>query len=156
MEQSELLRYQYPNVIERTRKVGEIWKDLPEYEKAQYRDTYNRQLSEYLENLTEEDKQVIQERKDYLSLRRERQNIRRYGKEAWKDKPKTQIANSYIEYIRENMESVPKDQNAFVYLSQTWKELSEGEKLKYKERANEIVEQRRAEISEWEEKHNIS
>lgn len=113
------------------------------------------QLNDYLENLTEEDKQILRNRREDLRTRRERQNIRRYGKEAWKERPKAQVANAYIEYIRSNMSAVPKDQNAFAYLSQTWRELSDDEKLKYKGMADVIAERQRVEVAEWQEKHDI-
>lgn len=156
MEQSDFLRQNYPNVIDRSRKVSEMWRELPEQEKEHYKSTYNKHLNEFLENLTEEERQSIQERKEYLSMRRERQNIRKYGKEAWKEKPKVTPANPYIEFIRYNMSSVPKDQNAFVYLGKIWTNLDDESKVKYQEMADKAAKQQRLIVTEWEEKHSIS
>jgi len=153
MDNFESLSTIYPNVLERTKKTSEMWKELSEHEKSRYKEEYEKDKNEFFENLTEEDKEAIQTRKESLSSQREKRNIRKYGKEAWREKPKVGPVNSYIEYIREQTPSVPKGENHFVYLSKTWKELSEYEKEKYKEMALQTAEEERRKLSEWEEKN---
>ena len=152
MDNYDSLSTIYPNVLERTKKTGEMWKELSEHEKSRYKEEYEREMNEFYENLTEEDKEAIQTRKESLSSQREKRNIRKYGKEAWREKPKVGPANSYIEYIRQQTPRVPKGENPFVYLSKTWKELGESEKEKYKVMALQTAEEERKRLSEWEEK----
>ena len=100
MENSDTLSIIYPNVVDRSKKTGEMWQSLSEYEKSKYKKEFDQEMETFFENLTEEDKEAIQNRRETLSLQRERRNIRKYGKTAWKEKPKVGSANSYIAYIR--------------------------------------------------------
>jgi len=156
MENSDTLSVIYPNVVDRTKKTGEMWQSLSEYEKSKYKKEFDREMETFIENLTEEDKEAIQNRRETLSLQRERRNIRKYGKTAWKEKPKVGSANSYIAYIREHRSEVPKGENPFIFLSKGWKELNESQKMVYQEKANENLKIEREKLQEWEEKNNVS
>ena len=155
LENSDVLSAIYPNVVDRSRKTGEMWKSLSDYEKSKYKQESEREMEAFFENLTEEDKEAIQNRREALNMQRERRNIRKYGKTAWNEKPKVGAANSYTEYIREHSSKVPKGENPFIYLSKSWKELSDSEKQVYQEKANESLKMKREKLLEWETKNNI-
>lgn len=155
MDNNDSLSVIYPNILDRSKKTSEMWQNLSDFEKSRYRMDYDKELSKFKENLTEEDKIAMQNRKEALNTRREKQNIRKYGKEAWRERPKMISLNSYTEYVREQTPNVPKGENTFKYLSQTWKQLSEAEKLKYREIALKHAENEREKLSEWEEKNKL-
>ena len=156
MDNNPSLKVIYPNVVDRSRKSAEMWKTLSEYEKSKYQMEYSKELEKFRENLTDEDKEAIQNRREALNSRREKQNIRKYGKEAWRERPKVFNVNPYREYIREQTPNIPKGENSFSYLSKSWNKMSDAEKVKYKEIALRAAEQSRKELSEWEERNNIS
>ena len=156
LENSDTLSVIYPNVVDRSKKTGEMWQTLSDYEKSKYKQEFDREMEEFFENLTEEDKEAIQNRREALNLQRERRNIRKYGKTAWKEKPKVGSANSYVAYIREHSSEVPKGENPFIFLSKGWKELSDTQKKVYQEKANENLKMEQERLQEWEEKNNVS
>jgi len=69
-EKNLLLSNDYPNVVERAKQCGYMWQNLSDAEKHKYRETYEMALEQYNENLTEEDKQNIQEKKDSKKKRK--------------------------------------------------------------------------------------
>lgn len=156
MENSETLSVIYPNVVDRTKKTGEMWKSLSQYEKSKYKEEFQRETEEFFKNLTDEDKEAIQNKRESLNQQREKRNIRKYGKTAWNEKPKVHAANSYVEYIRTHSKDVPKGENPFIYLGKNWRELSDSEKQVYQNKANENVRMKREELTEWENKNNTS
>jgi len=153
MDNLDSLSVIYPNVTDRSKKTAEMWKNLSDFEKAKYKREYERDLGEFIQNLTDEDKELIQNRRQSLNDQRERRAIKKYGKAAWNEKPKVGAPNSYIAYIREHSALVPKGENSFVYLSKSWKELSDSEKSVYQEKADQLFELEQQKLSEWEAKN---
>ena len=133
---------------ERLKVISAMWKDLPEWEKEKYKNTHAQQMKEYNENLTDEDKNLIRNRRENLNKMREKRNIKRYGKENWAERPRVTQVNGYTLFLRDH-----KGSGDIKNLSEKWKQLSEEEKSVYKEKASELKEKQREVFAAWKAQH---
>lgn len=153
-EKNRLFQSGYPSVVERARKMGSMWNELPESKKEEYREAYTRKLHEFNENLSEEEIELLQQKRKAKNAKREKRDVRRYGKQALKRKPKNPITNAFNLFIRDHASEVPREENIFKYLSEKWHKLLEDEKLMYKERLNDEAEAYNEKLRAWKSKYD--
>ena len=96
----------------------------------------------------------MQQKRQSLNDRKKRKEVRRFGKEALKERPKSPPNNSFAWFVRENAAAVPAKENVFIHLSEKWRNMDDEQKLKYKEKLNESLQMFKRETAEWEEKHD--
>ena len=53
-ENNRSLNYRYPNIIDRSKIAGEMWRNLSTIEKDRYKSAYQKELDQFYENLTDE------------------------------------------------------------------------------------------------------
>ena len=140
-ENNRNLRYRYPNVLERSKKLGEMWHNLSPIERGRYKSAYTKEINQFNENLTEEERELMQLKRSLASEKRMRRDIRRYGKKALEQRPKSSLNNPFALFVKQNASKVPEAErkNLFAYLSQKWRNLGEEEKLEYTKKYNQAT-----------------
>ena len=112
------------------------------------------QLNSFTDNLSQEDSDLIQERKEALNSKREQREIRRYGKIALKERPRSPILNPFSMFVKEKAGEIVKNENFLKHIGQQWRSMSAAEKMVYKQKVSDAVKTYEKDLVEWQEKHD--
>ncbi|XP_002154748.3 HMG box-containing protein 5 isoform X1 [Hydra vulgaris] len=151
-DQSEVLRLKYPDITERSKVVSKMWKNLSLSEKQRYENIYKEKMIVYQDSLTDEEKVAIKEKKARSIKRKNLKEKKKYSKESLLNRP-IRPSNSWVLFMKENLQSVPNGENKFAFLSQRWNGLTADEKAIYEAKYNSLKTQYDKDINQWQQKY---
>jgi len=156
-DKNRILRYSYPSITQRTKKASQMWNNLSIMEKQRYKTAYKFKLITYTDNLSDEEKQEMKDKKLAGTAKRQQQDVRRYGKRAMADRPAASRMNQWSMFIREKAceEQGSLGRGTMMKsLGEKWKTLSLIEKNLYKEKALDANKAYDKVFEEWQMKND--
>lgn len=136
--------------------LGEAWKRLPDHEKQSFdlrakdlKEEYLRQKEEYMSSLSESELANLRQEEEEKRHSRARRKIKAEMKKL--EKPK-QPANAYAVFMSERLSGIQNPRDQMSLLSEEWKNLTEEEKMHFKEEASRLRENYNLEMEAWKER----
>lgn len=153
-DRNQTLQNQYPDIRERVKHASQLWKNLAMVEKQRYTATYKNKMNEYTNNLSQEDLDLIQEKKDAKTAKQQKSDVRRYGKVALKERPVAPVKSAYNMFVKDKAGAITDTKNFMKIAGEQWRNLPIHQKAVYHRKIEDSSKAYEKELADWKEKYD--